>query len=209
VQSIWIIGGGLVLFAMYMADVDGRWLVAGSIAWLGLSFNSMVHVRNQAETAFSTIQVMLKKRFDLVPALIDTVQRYMEHETELLEEVTRVRAMAGQTALGTSETAAADSATSSALGRLLATAEGYPELKADAGFQNLQRALNEVEEQISAARRAYNMAAKHHNDAVRMFPTNLLARLLRFQEKDYFETPTHQQQPHDVMARFRTHEGDG
>ena len=208
-QSIWIIGGALVLFTMYMMEVDWRWLAAGSVAWLGLSFNAMVHVRNQADTAFSTIQVMLKKRFDLVPALIDTVQRYMEHESEVLEEVVRVRAMAGQTALGTAETAAADSATSSALGRLLATAESYPELKADSGFQNLQRALNEVEEQISAARRAYNMAAKHHNDAVRMFPTNMLAALLRFQEKDYFETPTHQQQPQDVMARFRSHAGDG
>jgi LemA protein len=209
VQSIWIIGGALVLFAMYMVGVDWRWLGAGSIAWLGASFNSMVHVRNQADTAFSTIQVMLKKRFDLVPALIDTVQRYMEHESDVLEEVVRVRAMAGDTTLGTAEAASADSATSSALGRLLATAEAYPELKADSGFQNLQRALNEVEEQISAARRSYNMAAKHHNDAVRMFPTNLLATLLRFQEKDYFETPAQQQQPHDVMARFRSHREEG
>lgn len=205
-QSIWIIGGALFIFALYMAGVDARWLGALGVAWLGLSFNSIVNVRSQADASFATIQVMLKKRFDLIPALIDTAQRYMEHETHVFEEVARARSMAGRVDLGAGEAAAVDGATTSALGRLIATAESYPQLTADTGFQNLQRALTEVEEQIAAARRGYNMAAKQYNDSIGMFPTNLFAAVLRYGTREYFEAPAAEQQPHDVMARFRSHE---
>jgi len=203
-HSIWIIGGALGLFALWMFEVDGRWIAAGTVAWLGLAFNSVVHAKNAAETALSSVGVMLKKRFDLIPSLVDTVQRYAEHESDLLAEVVRLRAQA--TNLPPAQAAALDGQVSSAVSRLLATAESYPELKASENFQQLQRALNEVEEQISAARRTYNMAAKQYNDGVRMFPTNLLAAVLGYKEREYFEVPEGQEAPVDVMARFRSHE---
>ena len=93
-----------------------------------------------------------------------------------------------------------------AIGQLLVTAEAYPDLKADKNFQQLQRALNEVEEQISAARRTFNAAAKAYNDAVRMFPTNLLAAVLGHRERTYFDAPESESKPVDVMQRFRSHE---
>jgi LemA protein len=203
-HSIWIIGGAFALFALWMFDVDGRWIAAGTVAWLGLAFNSVIHAKNAAETALSSVGVMLKKRFDLIPGLVDAVQRYVEHESDLLAEVVRLRARAEN--LPPAQAAALDGQVSRAVSQILATAESYPELKASANFQQLQRALNEVEEQISAARRTYNMAAKLYNDAVRMFPTNLLAALLGYREREYFEVPAGQEAPVDVMARFRSHE---
>jgi len=203
-HSIWIIGGALALFALWMFEVDGRWIAAGTVAWLGLAFNSVIHARNAAETALSSVGVMLKKRFDLIPSLVDAVQRYVEHESELLAEVVRLRARAES--LPPEQAAALDGQIGQAVSRILATAESYPELKASENFQQLQRALNEVEEQISAARRTYNMAAKLYNDAVRMFPTNLLAAVLRYRERPYFEVPAGHDAPPDVMARFRSHQ---
>jgi LemA protein len=203
-HSVWIIGGALALFALWMLEVDGRWIAAGTVAWLGLAFNSVIHARNTAATALSSVGVMLKKRFDLIPSLVDAVQRYVEHESELLAEVVRLRAQA--TNLPPEQAAALDGQVRRAVGQILATAESYPELKASENFQQLQRALNEVEEQISAARRTYNMAAKLYNDAVSMFPTNLLAAVLRYQERPYFEVPDGHDARPDVMARFRSHE---
>jgi len=203
-HSIWLIGGALALFTFWMFDVDWRWIAAGAVAWLGLAFNSVIHARNAAETALSSVGVMLKKRFDLIPGLIDAVQRYVEHESELLAEVARLRARA--TSLPPEQAVALDGQIGQAVSRILATAEAYPELKASDNFQQLQRALNEVEEQISAARRTYNMAAKGYNDAVRMFPTNLLAAVLGYRERPYFEVPAGHDAAPDVMARFRSHQ---
>jgi LemA protein len=182
-HSIWIIGGALGLFAMWMFDVDARWIGAFGVALLGLAFNSIVQARNQADTAFSSIGVMLKKRWDLIPNLVDAVQRYVEHESQVLEEVVQLRAKAMSRELPPAEAAALDGQIGRALGQLLVTAEAYPELAASENFQQLQRALNDVEEQISAARRSYNAASKNYNDAVTMFPTNLLAALLGYRER--------------------------
>jgi hypothetical protein len=91
-HSVWIIGGLFVLFALWMADVDERWLAAGGAALLALAFNSIVSARNQAEKAFASIDAMLKKRFDLIPALVDSVSRYLEHESQVLEDVTKLSA---------------------------------------------------------------------------------------------------------------------
>jgi LemA protein len=203
-----LIGGCLVIFAMWMANLDGRWIAAFSLALGAYGFNSMVHLNTSAQNAFATIEVMLKKRYDLVPGLIDTVQRYVEHEGDLLEKVTRLRARAVAPDVGAREAAALDKQMSSALPQLIATAEAYPELKSADGFIQLQRSLNEVEEQISAARRSYNMAVKHFNDAVRMLPTNLIAMALGYQLMPYFDMPDEQGEPHDVMSRFRQHQAD-
>lgn len=205
-NTVWIIGGGLFLFALYMFDVDKRWLAAFTVAWIGWTFNSIVSARNQAQNAFSSIDVMLKKRFDLIPGLVDTVARYIEHESDVLEQVTQLRAEAMAGKVGPDEAAMADQQMERALAQLFATAEAYPELKANDSFQQLQRGMNEVEEQISAARRSYNASVKAYNDAVSMFPTNLFARVLGFKERSFFELPQGQTEAPDVMARFRSHE---
>ncbi len=204
--AVWIIGGALGLFALYMLDVDPRWIGAGGVALIGLAFNAIISARNQAENALSSIGVMLKKRADLIPSLVDSVQRYVEHESTVLEEVVRLRGRASSPNLPPEQAAKIDEQMSRAVAQVLATAEAYPELKASENFQQLQRALNEAEEQISAARRTYNAAAKDYNDAVRMFPTNLLAALLGYQERAFLDTPASAATPPDVMARFRSSE---
>lgn len=205
-HSIWLIGGALGLFALWMFDVDGRWIGAGAVAWLGLAFNSIVNAKNAADNAFSSVDVMMKKRWDLIPGLVDSVQRFVEHEAGVLEEVVRLRARVASGAVPAAQTAALDGQIGRAIGQLLVTAEAYPELESDQNFQQLQRALNEVEEQISAARRTFNAAAKSYNDAVRMFPTNLLAGMLGYRERTYFDAPEAESKPVDVMQRFRSHE---
>lgn len=205
-HSVWIIGGAFGLFAMWMFEVDPRWIGAAGVAWLGLTFNSMVSVRNAVDNALSSVSVLMKKRFDLIPSLVDTVQRYVEHESNVLEEVVRLRTQASRGDVTPEQAHAMDAQLSRAMTQLVATAEGYPELKASENFQQLQRALNEVEEQISAARRAYNAAVKSYNDAVQMFPTNLFALVLSYRTRAFFEAPSGHEAPPDVMARFRAHD---
>jgi LemA protein len=205
-HSVWIIGGAFGLFAMWMLGIDGRWIGAATVAWLGLTFNSIVSVKNAAENALSSVSVMLKKRFDLIPSLVDTVQRYLEHESSVLEEITRLRAAASARGVTPEQANALDGQLARAMAQVVATAESYPELKASENFQQLQRALNEVEEQISAARRTYNAAAKNYNDAVEMFPTNLFAAVLSYKPRGYFEAPNGHDANPDVMARFRSHQ---
>lgn len=205
-HSVWIIGGAFGLFAMWMLGVDPRWIGAAGVAWLGLAFNSIVSVKNQAESALSSVSVMLKKRFDLIPNLVDTVQRYMEHESSVLEEIIALRAKASAPGVTPEQAAQLDGRLARAMTQVLATAEGYPELKASDAFRQLQASMNEVEEQISAARRTYNAAVKGYNDAVQMFPTNLFAAVLGYRPRTFFEAPAGHDATPDVMARFRSHE---
>jgi len=205
-HSVWIIGGAFGLFAMWMLGIDGRWIAASGVAWLGLTFNSIVSVKNAVDNALSSVSVMLKKRFDLIPNLVDTVQRYLEHESGVLEEVVRLRTQAGARGVTPEQANALDGQLARAMSQVVATAEAYPELKASENFQQLQRALNEVEEQISAARRTYNAAVKNFNDAVQMFPTNLFAAVLGYKARAFFEAPAGHDANPDVMARFRSHE---
>jgi LemA protein len=206
-HSVWIIGGAFGLFAMWMFGVDARWIGAAFVAWAGLAFNSIISVKNAAEDALAGVSVMLKKRFDLIPNLVDTVQRYVEHESGVLEEIVKLRAQTGQRGITPQQANALDGQLSRAMSQLVATAEAYPELKASENFQQLQRALNETEEQISAARRSYNAATKNYNDAVQMFPTNLFAAVLSFKPREFFEAPAGHDATPDVMGRFRSHQG--
>jgi LemA protein len=202
-NTIWIVGGALFLFALWMFDVDGRWIVACGAALLAWSFNSLVSAKNQVDTAFGSVDAMLQKRHDLIPNLVATVERYAEHESQVLDDVTRLRAAATSGQLPTPQLAEVESHLGRAVAQLVATAESYPELKASENFQQLQRALNEAEEQISAARRAYNATVKQYNDGVQMFPTNVLARLAGYAPRAYFELPSENRARPDVAAQFR------
>jgi LemA protein len=184
--------------------VDERWLWAFGLALLAWSVNTVVNARNQVETALSSVSVMLQKRHDLVPNLVAAVQRYTEHETDVLERVTALRTRAAAGTASMTEQAKVESELGQALRQVVATAEAYPELKASDNFQQLQRSLNETEEQLSAARRAYNAAVKHYDDNRRMFPASLLALALRYEARPYFELtePQAAARP-DVAAQFR------
>jgi len=163
-----------------------------------LLYNNLVGKKNQVANAFSSIDVLLKKRFDLIPNLIKMVQRYMKHEVDVLTRVTEMRAKAMSGQMNDTDTVAMDREVSSAIGKIMVAAENYPDLKASENFINLQASLNEVEEQISAARRAYNASVKDYNNALEMFPSNIVASLMRYQQKVFFEIDVQERKNVDV-----------
>jgi LemA protein len=147
---------------------------------VGISlYNSLVRRRNRVDQAFSTIDVQLVQRYDLIPKLVETVKQYMAHERSLLEQIVRLRGQAMSSTTPT-EKLRADSELTNALGQLRVSFENYPQLQASQNFIQLQRALNEVEEQIAAARRSYNSAVVDYNNAVQTFPSSVLAGTMGF-----------------------------
>ncbi len=152
-----------------------------------LMYNSLVGKRNQVANIFGTMDAMLKKRWDLVPNLVETVKGYAQHEKSLFENVTAARSRAMSRQMSADEMVQYDNAVSKLVGVMRATVENYPQLKASENFLHLQRTLNELEEQISAARRAFNAAVTDYNNAVDMFPTNIIASMFGFQRKSLLE----------------------
>jgi LemA protein len=144
-----------------------------------LAYNGLLRRRNRVEQAYSTIDVQLTQRYDLIVKLVETVKQYMGHERSLLEEITRLRTRAVESAT-VDRKLEADNELSRALGKLQVTMENYPQLRASENFVQLQRSLNEVEEQLAAARRAYNGAVVDYNTAVQTFPTSLVAGPMGF-----------------------------
>ncbi len=174
-------------------------IIAGVIVLvLILIYNNLVAKKNQVANAFSSIDVLLKKRFDLIPNLTKTVKRYMKHEADVLTQVTDMRTKAFSGRMTDTETVEMDQKVSSALGQIMVAVENYPDLKASETFINLQASLNEVEEQISAARRGYNASVKDYNNALEMFPSNIIANLMRYQQKIFFEIDTQERKTADV-----------
>ena len=125
-----------------------------------LIYNSLIGKKNQVKNVYATIDVLLKKRYDLIPQLVAAVKGYMRHERGLLEEITKARARAVSGRLSDDEQVLLDNTVSKALGGIMVAVENYPDLKADKSFMHLQRTMTEIEEQISAARRAYNAAVE-------------------------------------------------
>jgi LemA protein len=149
-------------------------------------YNSLVKNRILVEEAWSGIEVQLKRRHDLIPNLVETVKGYSSHEKETLEAVISMRSKS-QTVSNVQDKANIEQSISSGIGRLLAIAESYPELKADANFRQLQEQLGSVEDEIQSARRYYNGATRNYNLAVQTFPNNLIAGLFSFKDKEFFE----------------------
>lgn len=150
-------------------------------------YNSLVSKKNHVENAFASVDVLLKKRYDLIPNLVEAVKGYMQHERETLEKVTELRAKAINPNLSSDEKVELDNQMTSLLRSIMVSVENYPQLKASENFLHLQRSLAEVEEQISAARRAYNAAVLDYNNAIEMVPTNVLASFMRYQKRKFFE----------------------
>ncbi|MGV3576045.1 MAG: LemA family protein [Devosia sp.] len=163
-------------------------LVVAAAGYAITIYNGLVKNRQMVEEGWSGIDVQLKRRTDLIPNLMETVKGYMTHERETLEAVTKARAAATSAANGTPEQrAAAEGQLSSALGRLIATAEAYPDLKANSNFLEFQTALQTVEDEIQMSRRYYNGAVRNLNVQVESFPSNLVANAFKFIKAQYFE----------------------
>lgn len=162
--------------------------IAAVVFYVVTLYNRLVKNRQMSEEGWSGIDVQLKRRADLIPNLVDTVKGYAGHERELLEQVTRLRAEVGKVPPGdVAERGKLEGMLSGALGRLLAVAENYPDLKASANFMKLQETLAEVESEIQMARRYYNGAVRNLNVMVESFPSNFVAGQFGFAKRDYFE----------------------
>jgi LemA protein len=161
-------------------------LVLAVIVVAGI-YNSLVTKRNMVKNAFSSIDVYLRKRHDLIPNLVETVKAYASHEQETFTAVIEARNQAASGQLSESQRLQTETQIGSGVQRLFALSENYPDLRSNENFLNLQRNLTEIEEQISAARRAYNAAVLEINNAVETFPSNLLAAAFGFKQQDFFE----------------------
>jgi len=158
------------------------------VLYVIFAFNSLVRTRQMANEAWSGIDVQLKRRSDLVPNLVEIVKGYAGHERSVLDEVTRLRGAArALPADDVASRAQAEGALSVALGKLVALAENYPDLKASANFVELQQQLSQLETELQMARRYYNGAVRNQNVLVQSFPSNLIAGLFGFGQRQYFE----------------------
>ncbi len=156
------------------------------IVVLVLLYNFLISKKNQVENIYASVDTLLKKRFDLIPSLVATVQEAMKHEKSTLEEITLLRSQAMKSGVSSDQMAGIDSKLSSLLGSIMVAVEDYPELKANENTLNLQYSLNEIEEQLSAARRAYNQSVTDYNNATEMFPTNMMANYMNYRRKQVF-----------------------
>ncbi|MCH8986693.1 LemA family protein [Patescibacteria group bacterium] len=156
------------------------------ILWIGFTYNRFITLRNRKKEAFSDIDVQLKRRYNLIPNLIEAVKGYAAHEKGVLEKVTeaRTRAMGAQ---GAHDKGAAENMLTGALKTLFAVSENYPDLKASANFVELQQELRDTEDKIQAARRFHNTTVMSLNTKVESFPSNILANMFGFKKEELFE----------------------
>ena len=174
-------------------------IVVLALAYMAM-YNTLVRRRNRIDQAYSTIDVQLTQRYDLIPKLVETVKQYMVHERSLLEDITRLRTQA-MTSSTPEDKLKADSHLS-ALGQLRVQMENYPQLRASENFNQLQRSLNEVEEQIAAARRAYNGAVVDYNNAVQTVPTSFIADMHNFTARSMYEAEARKRDDVDMKQLF-------
>lgn len=163
-------------------------------------YNSLIRSRNHVKEAWSDIDVQLKRRYDLIPNLVETVKGYASHEKQTFENVTQARAdaMKAQTP---EEHAKSEAKLTSLLGNLMAVAENYPELKASENFQLLQEELSDTENKIQASRRFYNSQVLTFNNKLEVFPTNIIGGMLKFTRQEFFEIED-QAQRDNVKVKF-------
>jgi len=166
----YIILGVLILLALYVIS----------------SYNYIVRKKNATDNAFGSIDAMLKKRYDLIPNLVETVKQYMLHESSILTEVTKLRSQLSDN-LTNDDKIELHNEISKKISTVLMTVENYPNLKANQNFIQLQETWNETEEQISAARRYYNTAITEYNNSIQTFPSNIISNIFKYSTKKVFE----------------------
>jgi LemA protein len=184
------------------------WIVVGLVVLLVLflifTYNRLVKLRNRIDAAWSQIDVQLRRRYDLIPNLVETVKGYAQHERETFEAVVRARQQA-QAANGVEEQAQAENMLTGALRQLFAVAEAYPQLQANQNFLALQEELTGTEGRIAFSRQFYNEQILAYDNAREVFPTSMIAGMFNFEPKPYFETEEQSREP--VRVDFNT--GDG
>ncbi len=161
-------------------------VIALVLIWLVSMYNTLVSLKNRTDEAWSDIDVQLKRRYDLIPNLVETVKGYMSHERQTLEAVTNART-AAMGATSVAEHAQAENMLSQALKSMFAVAEQYPDLKASQNFAKLQDEISDTENKIQAARRFYNANVRDLNTAIQNFPSNILAGMFSFKDRQFFE----------------------
>jgi len=168
-------------------------------------YNGLVGKKNAVENAFGSIDTQLKKRYDLIPNLVSAVKQYMEHEKSTLENITalRAKAISGEQ-MTTDQKVELDNQISKSMHGIMVAVENYPDLKANENFINLQKTLNEVESQISAARRSFNAAVTDYNNGVEMFPSNIMAGMMGYKRKHVFEITEAERQNVNVGNLFNS-----
>jgi LemA protein len=149
-------------------------------------YNALVRLRNQVDNSWSQIDVQLKRRHDLIPNLVETAKGYMQHERETFEEITKARSQA-MGARNVSDASKAEGALGEALSKFMLVVENYPDLKANQNFLALQEELTSTENKISFARQSYNDQVLFFNNKIQMFPSNIVASMFSFKERDFFE----------------------
>lgn len=169
-------------------------ILAAIALWIIAVYNGLIRLKNRVDEAWSDIAVQLKRRYDLIPNLVNTVKGYAAHETGVFEKVTeaRSRAMGAGTAHDKAE---AENMLSQTLKSLFAVAEAYPDLKANQNFLELQRELSDTENKIQASRRFYNGNVMEFNTKIELFPNNLIAGVLKFAKREFFEANGEEKEP--------------
>lgn len=170
--------------------MSSGWILLGIVVVIALfvfaAYNRLVALSQRVSQAFADIDVQLKQRHDLIPNLVETVKGYAQHERGTLDDVIKAR-NAAMTAQGPAQVSAAENQLSGALGRLIALSEAYPDLKANANFQQLQGELSDIENKIAASRRFFNNAVQEYNTGIQQLPAALFAGALGFTRKDFFD----------------------
>ena len=169
-------------------------IIVIAILWAIAIYNGLITLKNRVDEAWSDIDVQLKRRYDLIPNLVNTVKGYAAHEKEVFEKVTEARANA--MGAGTTESKAkAEDMLSNTLKSLFAVAEAYPDLKANQNFLELQRELTDTEDKIQASRRFYNGNVRDFNTKIEVFPNNIFAGILNFTKREFFEAAEGEKEP--------------
>lgn len=186
---------------MIVGMIAGGVLALFVVLFLIVTYNSLVQLRQRVQNAWSQVDVQLKRRYDLIPNLVNAVKGYAQHEKDTLDKVTQARNMA-ITAGSVSEQARAENMLSGALKSLFAVAEAYPELKANANFLQLQAELSGTESKIAFARQFYNDTVQIFNTKIELFPSNLVAGMLGFVTVDYFTLQEEAEARQNVQVTF-------
>lgn len=165
-------------------------------------YNGLIRRRNEVENAFGGMDVQLKKRYDLIPNLVSSVKEYAKHEQETLRNLTELRASALNPNLSLNEKIDLDNKISSGIQGIIVSVENYPDLKANENFTHLQKSLNEVESQISAARRAFNAVVTDYNNGIQTFPNSIFANKMNMEKKEVFVIPQVERENVDISKMF-------
>ena len=178
-------------------------LIAFIAVMIGIQiYNSLILKKNQVSKSFSSVDVLLKKRWDLIPNLVAVVKNHMEFEQQTLAEITRLRSRAMSGDLSPEQRLNTENQITRTMGNIMALIENYPELKSNNHVTQLLESLNETEEQISAARRFYNTAVTDYNNAIEMFPSNIIAGYMKYAAKELFVTPAEERANVNVGELF-------